>query len=360
MKLRDLKSTDIMNQAIIWSQFVPEAGRELLLNNKDWDAVQNYMNEAIDHLDRFDPEVYVQDIEYIYHTIDLYQFLAKSRNDILLASNLYQEAHRSQYIDASYSRALLINSFQIINDLYLIYDEIKEQNRMLWLAENRVYAFDRVEAMYTVQLEALDYLRERINTSIFDFERGKILPNATEIGLQVTEVDGWYFQGWLMIDPIPNPNGAGDPMIDHLAAMSGISNTFPEVTQEFYFDNVKYRWRRVNTPYFAKVDLDELQSESINVVTYAFAHIDSPDEREVLASLGSSDGVEVFINGKSVYKNYIEREFQRDQDQFSIPLNNGRNHLMIRITNASGDWAFSFQLPDSEVRSHKNRYRIVE
>jgi hypothetical protein len=196
--------------------------------------------------------------------------------------------------------------------------------------------------------------------TIYDFDKGEPLPVASELRLDIKESKGWYFQGWLMCEAFPNPNGSADPKTDHLADMNGIEKTFPNVTEEFYFNEEKYRWRRVNTPYFAKVDLGEIHEESKNVIGYAFAHIDIEEDREVRALVGSSDGVEVFLNGKQVHKNYTERDFKLDEDELILPLKKGRNHLMIRVTNKDGEWAFSFQLPDSEMRSYKNRYKIIE
>jgi len=238
--------------------------------------------------------------------------------------------------------------------------ELKTRNQYLWSMENRVYALDRVIQKYETQIAGLAELRDSLLSVTYGFDRGEELPSSSEIRLDIEESEGWYFQGWLMIEPIPNPGGFKDPGVDHLEDMSGVEETFPNVTEEFFYDDMKYRWRRVNTPYFAKVDLDELHDKVENVVMYAFAHIDIPEDRKVRALAGSSDGIEVFVNGEQVHKNYVERDFKLDEDEMYLPLHEGRNHLMIKITNGQGDWAYSFRLPDSEMRSYKNRYRIIE
>ena len=43
-----------------------------------------------------------------------------------------------------------------------------------------------------------------------------------------------------------------------------------------------------------------------------------------------------------------------------LPLQEGRNHLLLKISQGAGGWGFSFRLPDDVVRSSKNRYRVVE
>ncbi|MCG8373932.1 MAG: hypothetical protein MI700_10380, partial [Balneolales bacterium] len=349
-----------MNEDVLWDPLVPEVGESVLINTADWSEVLEITEAAEGYLEEFDPLMYEKDLEFIQHTIELYTYLAQGRLNIVESSKLYKEAVHIQSAEPVEARKLLVSAFEGINETYEELFELKVENQYLWVNENRVYALDRIISKYEAQLQSLSELRETVLQTIYDFDKGKVLPEAASVRLEITETEGWYFQGWLMIEPIPNPGGFEDPGVDHLEDMSGIAGTFPNVTEEFYHDGVKYRWRRVNTPYFAKVDLDELHGQNENVVMYAFAHIDIFEDRTVRAMLGSSDGVEVYVNGESVHKNYAKREFELDEDELFLPLKAGRNHLMVRITNTSGDWAFSFRLPDSEMRSTKNRYRIIE
>ncbi|MEQ9265058.1 MAG: beta-N-acetylhexosaminidase [Balneolaceae bacterium] len=359
-ELAKLKSTEKMNEAILWNQVIPEKGESVLMNIKDWPKVMKLADKADMELKKYDPIKHKGDVRYIQQVIDLYKYLASSRPGLIQAARYYREAELIGSSKKNKARNNMVEAYDLISENFSELSRLKKENEALWVNENRVYALDRVVAQYDGQLEALKELKDLLLSAMYDFDKGNSLPGISEIRLDIQESEGWYFQGWLMIEPIPNPGGFADPGVDHLQGMSGIEKTFPTVTQEFYYDDVKYRWRRVNTPYFAKVDLDELHGESDNVVIYAFAHIDIIEDRTVRAVLGSSDGIEVYVNGQSVYKKYEEREFELDQDELFLPLHEGRNHLMIRITNTSGDWAFSFSLPDSEMRSYKNRYKIIE
>jgi hypothetical protein len=108
------------------------------------------------------------------------------------------------------------------------------------------------------------------------------------------------------------------------------------------------------------VNLSEIFPENNqNVVTYAFANIYSDDESVVDALAGSDDGIEVIINGKSVYKIVGESDKPENEYSFQLPLKKGRNDLMLKISQTEGGWQFTFRLPNSEVRNSKNRYRIV-
>lgn len=358
--LAKLKSTEKMNEDVLWDQVIPEKGSETLMNIQDWPKVMEIAEKAEASLNKYDPLIYGEQIAFVQHTIDLYKYLAMSRLALVEASTAYKEAKGMGPEEYALRRNKLVEAFMKVTKVTEALIDLKFTNQYLWTMENRVYALDRVVSKYDDQIADLNEVKDSLLANMYALDREEELASASDIRLEINESEGWYFQGWLMIEPIPYPAGAGDAGIDHLEDMGGIKTTFPNVTEEFYFDGDKYRWKRVNTPYFAKVDLDELHGESENVIMYAFAHIDIPEDRTIKATIGSSDGVEVFVNGESVFENYTERAFEPDQDELFLPLHEGRNHLMIRITNKSGDWAFSFRVPDSEMRSYKNRYKIIE
>ncbi|MEX0719565.1 MAG: beta-N-acetylhexosaminidase [Balneolaceae bacterium] len=359
-KLADLKSTEKMNEDILWAKIIPEKGEEVLMNIGDWEKVLEIVTKAEGHLQKFDPSIYSKDAEFIKLTIDQYKFLAESRPKLVEAANLYKQAYDIQNEEKIKARALLVETYGLLSEVYQEQLSLKTTNQYLWTVENRVYALDRVVEKYDEHISAFKEVRNAVLNAMHAYDKEEELPAASDIRLDIEESEGWYFQGWLMIEPIANEAGFQDPGVDHLEDMGGVETTFPNVTEEFYFNGDKYRWARVNTSYFAKVDLDELFDRNENVVMYAFAHIDIPEDRNVRALAGSSDGIEVFINGKSVHKNYEERDFQLDEDELYLPLRKGRNHLMLKITQSTGDWAFSFRLPDAEMRSYKNRYKIIE
>ncbi len=104
-----------------------------------------------------------------------------------------------------------------------------------------------------------------------------------------------------------------------------------------------------------------------NVVAYAFAHIESPTERETLLSVGSNDGIRIFLNGELVHSHFILRWLGKDTDYVPITLRKGTNRLLIKIDESGGDWGFSARLVDlndtlrsirANIDSHK-KLRVV-
>ena len=51
-----------------------------------------------------------------------------------------------------------------------------------------------------------------------------------------------------------------------------------------------------------KIQLSELMKPKDMVVAYAFSQIESPKAQKAILSLGSNDGIRVFLNGKEVHE----------------------------------------------------------
>ena len=84
------------------------------------------------------------------------------------------------------------------------------------------------------------------------------------------------------------------------------------------------------------------------------------EDLKVEASAGSDDGLKVFLNGEEVHDSNKKRSFKSDEDLFEMNLQEGKNHLLLKITRSGGDWRFTFKLPGKRVTNNKNRYYIVE
>jgi hypothetical protein len=59
-------------------------------------------------------------------------------------------------------------------------------------------------------------------------------------------------------------------------------------------------------------------------------------------SLGSNDGIRVYLNGKEVLKNYVDRTAAPDQEKVTLNLRRGENQLLVKIVNFSGTSGFYF------------------
>ena len=64
---------------------------------------------------------------------------------------------------------------------------------------------------------------------------------------------------------------------------------------------------------------------------------------ELPITLGSDDGLAVFLNGQRILANNTQRACAPDQERVTLKLRAGKNDLLLKITQGGGDWAFYFQ-----------------
>jgi serine/threonine-protein kinase len=66
-------------------------------------------------------------------------------------------------------------------------------------------------------------------------------------------------------------------------------------------------------------------------------------------SLGSDDTLTVWLNKKELLANNVTRGVAPDQDFVTLPLQAGKNQLLVKVCNGTGDWAF-YVLPQFPPR----------
>ena len=358
-QLADLAPTDAMNEQVFWTELVPARGQSVQINLQDWDRVLEIADSAEAVLAAADPGLRPAEHAAYHFTISQYRHMARSRMQLLSAARAYREASFLQVDHRAAAREAVVESISRVDSTMESLTSLRNEYRQRWLRENRTYALDRVLEQYEQRLASLSDASSRLMHALKDFDRGFFLPPPDDVRLVIEETSGWFFREWMMSGPIAASGDPSDLDIDYLEAMGGEENARPQVTEEFQYDGATYRWHRLASPQFAIVDLAAHYDQAENAVIYAHAMIDSPTAARVRALVGSNDGIEVFINGQKVHSNPSVRGLTIDEDEIRLPLHEGRNHLLLKIAQGSGEWEFTFRLPDNEIRSRKNRYRIV-
>ena len=80
-----------------------------------------------------------------------------------------------------------------------------------------------------------------------------------------------------------------------------------------------------------------------NSANYLAKEIKVTNDMELPISLGSDDGIKVFLNGKTVLAKNIGRGAAPDQDQVVLKLKKGKNNLLLKIHNGGGPSGFYFK-----------------
>ncbi|OGU34264.1 MAG: hypothetical protein A2068_09280, partial [Ignavibacteria bacterium GWB2_35_6b] len=360
-ELAYLEPTDGMFDKILFAKTIPDEGKHTRISLEQWDEVLKIIDDAEKLLEQVKVKNYQGDIKYLQYVINLYRSLAYEKMNLIEAAELYNEAENIFKSNPFEARMKILNSLELITYIIESVTGLKDNFEILWLQENHTYALDWTTDKYIAKINDYVDVRNKLFSSLKKLDSSESILTKEETRLAITKLPGKYFREWMMINPIVKKDEGNNSKIDYLLEMGGEANAEPKVTQEFYYDSIKYRWGRVVTEYSDIVNLTELfPEENKNVVMYAFANINSAKDTTIKALAGSDDGIEVFINGKSVLQNSSDGKLIPDAFSFSLPLKKGKNNLLLKITQTDGEWGFTFRLPDSEVRNSKNRYRIVD
>ena len=79
-----------------------------------------------------------------------------------------------------------------------------------------------------------------------------------------------------------------------------------------------------------------------NAANYIFRVIDSPEDQALSLSLGSDDAIKVWVNGKEVLAKLIGRGAAPGQETVQVPVQKGRNELLMKVVNGGGPSGFYF------------------
>jgi len=180
--------------------------------------------------------------------------------------------------------------------------------------------------------------------------------------------DGDFIRTWLLCGPFPNPPNKpaveGEEHIydhtppcigldtDYLTEHGGEAKIVPVAGMTHTKkDGTKVAWFE-HTSDVDKVVFRKAITKTWNVVGYAYTCIEAEQAGSYLLTLGSDDGVCVWLNGERVHYNLVYRSINADHDLVPINLKKGKNHLLIKVEQGWGGWGFILRIvPASKLKT---------
>lgn len=173
---------------------------------------------------------------------------------------------------------------------------------------------------------------------------------------------------WLLLRPIPVPEmefskvvGTDDKGVTQMSALrvggdevskksqlnafnsdffaeGGPASVAPKSGELQSIDGESYFWEPI-TSSDGLVDFANKKRVEFSV-GYAYTEFDCDKAGTALMGLGSDDGVKIWLNGVLVKDAWVRRNTRIDEDIFPLPLQAGKNRLLIKIQNMKGEWSF--------------------
>jgi len=89
------------------------------------------------------------------------------------------------------------------------------------------------------------------------------------------------------------------------------------------------------------MDLAKLLGNPTNCVVYGRAFLEAESDCKLHLTLGSDDGIEVFVNGRSILARNVMRPLNLGDDEAMAELSRGRNTLLFKVTQGVGGYALA-------------------
>jgi uncharacterized protein (DUF608 family) len=160
------------------------------------------------------------------------------------------------------------------------------------------------------------------------------LPQTSWDVTTATAAGNGFIREWSIIGPFPN------------GADRGLSETFPpekEIVAGADYNGRRWRALKSETD---RIDLGAEFTPNSEVVAFAYTRIFCPVEQDALIELGSSDGVQVTLNGGKVFDRHTHRAARPGQDRFKVHLKQGWNALLVKTEQATAAWGFYLEVTD--------------
>ncbi len=164
--------------------------------------------------------------------------------------------------------------------------------------------------------------------------------NAQEIvKLQPPQLRSWYYIG-----PFDNSGFQGFDRVYPPEKEIDLKKSYPGIGPE------KAIWKQGNFPDGAIHNLS-LFRKNQDTVVYLYREIESTHSIKLPISLGSDDSLSVWLNEQRLLHLNVQRSCAANQNELVLPLKPGKNRLLLKICQGSGDWQFIFAAGKPEIPS---------
>ncbi len=111
---------------------------------------------------------------------------------------------------------------------------------------------------------------------------------------------------------------------------------------------IEARWKRLGEMSNRRVELNIHEDPELNdlAVCYLYTTIESDKEQTIERDCGSDDGMRLWLNGTLLVDHDVPRGLDPTDEHLVLELERGTNHVLFKIAEGGGDWAFQIRTND--------------
>lgn len=161
-----------------------------------------------------------------------------------------------------------------------------------------------------------------------------------------------FVVNWLICGPFPNPGSRPDNAgfnTDYLKNHGGEAAFTPTSGMEIKKDDgsaVKFLpYSATGTDIiFGDVAHLKIEPTQEQILVYCACWLDSDADKEVEVRVGSDDGYKLWINHQLIAEVHEYRAMEMDQETHKVKLNKGKNLLLIKVDQDTGEYQFMLRV----------------
>lgn len=146
-----------------------------------------------------------------------------------------------------------------------------------------------------------------------------------------------FIRQWLVLGDLPLAEFETDLLGEHggEAAIKPVPNMAHKLP-----GGSTVRWRAVQS-WGDAVDVSDGNGLKRDVFAYAFTTVHRQTAGKALLTIGSDEGIRVYVNGAQVLDRRTRRQLSFDEDRVEVDLKAGDNSLLIKLEQRQGAWNFA-------------------
>jgi len=160
---------------------------------------------------------------------------------------------------------------------------------------------------------------------------------------------------WQLLGPFPNPDGnaPSEHAVQGRLKDMRLGKPWSALEERFTSGAKMISWKEVHgTNPRGQDPLDSGsfsfnqlfdQSTSTKQAAYLYCPLDAAQAMDVDVLFGSDDGCVLWLNGKELLRRPFSRKNNPYEEQVRLPLEQGRNHLLLEVSSANGWWGCEMQ-----------------
>ncbi len=185
-------------------------------------------------------------------------------------------------------------------------------------------------------------LQQQMNQPMPELDKAQVAweaETAAKLKEQASSAGAITMSPWQVLGPLPLPTGSAEPLFKHEFGPE------KKIDLQQKFAAGKIGWREEKS--FADGKVHDLPTTV--GATYLYRALEAPGPRTVDLSLGSDDGIRLWLNGKELLASNVNRAAAADQESARLELPAGKSQLLIKIVNTGGIGGFYFQKKSESI-----------